>query len=409
MFTVDPILPQSYCGGSPCDYKVCAYIDETKPGCAKSDPWSHTCRKSLEDQIKCESPTGFLSASMKQNIPNGYYECQIVKAGEVAEFLFKDGAGCDSGSPLQSIPIGNGGSVSCQPSTSLACDGNGNIGKGCIWNVYTPTSCTVTGGGGGDPHFRTYDGTVYSYHGQCDLVMAHSSSFDHTLGLDVHARTEMIDDAWSLISNAGIRLGDDIIEFTNRGVTYVNNIKHTQFPIFIGGKYMVTKDVHVVESDKGDEERLHYVVDLSNRTDIFPANSENRIDITSYRMMMSIRVDAYIHDTQGMLGNHKKYGMVGRDGTTVLNKPNDMGAAWQVTDEDPILFHESRYPQYPESCIVPKEGGVVAQRRRLRSVSDGLFERAQIVCRKVAKDMYAFCIDDILLSGDIAMANGFTF
>lgn len=53
---------------------------------------------------------------------------------------------------------------------------------------------------GADPHFRTYDGSKYTYHGECDLIMAHSQ-LDNQNEMSLHARTKMVDDSWSLISN----------------------------------------------------------------------------------------------------------------------------------------------------------------------------------------------------------------
>jgi len=40
----------------------------------------------------------------------------------------------------------------------------------------TPTAAP-TGNGGGDPHFKTFNGKAFSYHGECDLVLMRSKSF----------------------------------------------------------------------------------------------------------------------------------------------------------------------------------------------------------------------------------------
>jgi von Willebrand factor type D domain len=77
------------------------------------------------------------------------------------------------------------------------------------WNFevcFDPAILKKNGGGGGDPHFRTFDGTKYDFHGQCDLVMARSKEFGDNLGLDLHIRTEIVT-GWSRISDSAIRIG----------------------------------------------------------------------------------------------------------------------------------------------------------------------------------------------------------
>lgn len=55
------------------------------------------------------------------------------------------------------------------------------------------------------------DGTHYEFHGECDLIMARSVSFDNNTGLEVHGRTKIIDGLWSLISHAAVQIGKDVL------------------------------------------------------------------------------------------------------------------------------------------------------------------------------------------------------
>jgi hypothetical protein len=43
----------------------------------------------------------------------------------------------------------------------------------------------------GDPHFMTWTGKRYDYHGECDLVFARIPLFCIGQGLDIHVRTDM--------------------------------------------------------------------------------------------------------------------------------------------------------------------------------------------------------------------------
>jgi von Willebrand factor type D domain len=69
-----------------------------------------------------------------------------------------------------------------------------------LYEVCFEPSLIYKSGGFGDPHFQTFDGTQYSFHGECDLVMARSDN------VEVHARTTIVDN-WSLISSTAMLLG----------------------------------------------------------------------------------------------------------------------------------------------------------------------------------------------------------
>lgn len=250
-----------------------------------------------------------------------------------------------------------------------------------------------------DPHFRTYDGTKYTFHGECDLVMAHSQLDDQN-EMDIHARTKMVDN-WSLISNAALRIGDDIFEVDNDEFAhYFNGAKNVEFPILLGGKYEVTSHEQMTSSknEKGEEitaKEIIYTIDLVNK---------GSITITNYHTMLSIKVDSYLVDTYGMLGSRTTDGLFGRDGVTSVSE-EEMGAQWQVRDTESMLFHElGTGPQYPESCLMTS---VNSRQRRLRT-SDVSYDTAKKACENVDDSMRAFCIEDVVRSGDVSMAHTYT-
>jgi von Willebrand factor type D domain len=255
-----------------------------------------------------------------------------------------------------------------------------------------------------DPHFRTHDGTLYSFHGECDLLMARSRSFGEGLGLDVHARTQIIAGTWSLVSNAAVRVGDDTFEVANDGVHYLNGIPDIELPYLMIGRYQISKTEEMLES-KGDEDvgeassliRTWYTIELEKG---------EKITITNFRRMLSINVDANLSDTVGMLGSSVNPGLVGRDLETIVGDSDDMGMQWQVNDVDPILFHEIRAPQFPEKCVLP----VASTHRQLRQ-SDKMYRKAKAACAGIDTATHSFCIEDVLATGDttVAMAYGSVF
>jgi hypothetical protein len=246
-----------------------------------------------------------------------------------------------------------------------------------------------------------YDNTMYSFHGQCDLVMASSPSFDNGRGLDLHARTEMVDESWSSISNVALRIGEDIFEISNDKSHYYNGIKNIALPIMMADKYQVSVAVEDVTAtnDNGEEvieQQLTYSVNLIN---------ENAITLQNFRSMISVNVGTYLHDTHGMLGFRSKNGMIGRDGETVLVDPNEMGLAWQVRDFEPMLFHEVKGQQYPELCSLPVP--VTDQRRRRLRQSKVSADAAKEACQSVSGAMKEFCIEDVIRTGDASLAHGY--
>jgi hypothetical protein len=256
---------------------------------------------------------------------------------------------------------------------------------------FDPKTISCKGGCGfGDPHFVTYDGTKYSYHGQCDLVMARSRGFAHGLGLDIHIRTEIVSD-WSLISNAAVKIGEDTFELVNDGSYYINGVNDMNFPLQLVNEYNITKSIeHVSNITK----RTHFAIQLDDKG--------TKIALTVFKNMISVRVDGVITESGGLLGVQGKAGMIARDGETVLIDPTRMGAEWQVRDNEPMLFHEARAPQYPTECVLPS----VKSRRRLRKQD---YNVAHEACANVSEDMYNLCVEDVMRTGDPEVSQGYGF
>jgi hypothetical protein len=250
---------------------------------------------------------------------------------------------------------------------------------------------------GGDPHFLTYEGTGYTYHGQCDLVMARSANInDSGLRLDIHARTSIIAD-WSYISHAAVRIGDDVLEVNAEGEHFLNGADNVTFPFKMGGRYMVNQTVKEVFPGMFRKDTL---IDLEVQGDENDDGTDV-IRISGFKGLLSVTVDAMLPDTYGMLGIHGKEGMIGRDLSTVLTDPNQMGNEWQVRNYEPKLFRDqTRKPQFPTQCVLPK----TSTQRRLRAQGLGNEEmrhKAIEACADVDDDqMREFCIHDIMLTGD---------
>jgi hypothetical protein len=230
--------------------------------------------------------------------------------------------------------------------------------------------------------------------------MARSPTFGEGLGLDVHARTQIIAGSWSLVSNAVVRIGDDIFEVANNGEHFLNGIRGIELPSVMSGRYQISKTEEILEGNEDDTEdastflRTWYTIELDNG---------EKISITNFRTMLSINVNANLRDTVGMLGSSVSSGLVGRDGNTIeVGRSDEMGLQWQVQNTEPMLFNEIRAPQFPETCVLP----MVNTSRRLRQ-SEKMYQQAKVACTGLEGEIQKFCIEDVILTGDVAVSKGY--
>ena len=93
-----------------------------------------------------------------------------------------------------------------------------------------------------------------------------------------------------------------------------------------------------------------------------------------------------------------------RDGSTILEDPNQFGAEWQVRDTDPKLFLVNRHPQFPAKCTMPNAAERTSRRLGENNISS---EAASEACGYI-KDRYAhdMCVFDVIATNDLAVARG---
>ena len=233
---------------------------------------------------------------------------------------------------------------------------------------------------------KTWSGVFYEYHAACDLVMLSDPSFGN-VGLEVHMRTTL-QYQYSFIESVAIKLGESLLEISSYGHYMLDGISNAELPATLSkNAYPVTR---ATVNDK--EHRFEIVVDKEQ---------DHKIMVKTFKNFVSITFSLPLPGSVGMLGEYKTGIKLGRDGNTVIEDPLEFGAEWQVREWEPKLFQASRFPQYPETCILPKP---VAESRRLGGslVSKDAAEEA---CAHFSNKLdQEHCVFDVIATGDLEMA-----
>jgi hypothetical protein len=259
--------------------------------------------------------------------------------------------------------------------------------------VLEPPTTPSKGSGSGDPHFKTWTGAKYDYHGECDLVLVDSPTFMDGLGLKVHIRTTRVK-YFSYIEKVAVMIGDDVLEFDNdvenfliNGVLAEANLKHHK--TMVGG-FIVRRDPKAISIRLHDEGRHdHHVakIDLHTRKNGFPAVIVDGGNTDIFKGSL------------GLLGDWETGKRFARDGVTELNGEDatEFALEWQVRDTEPMLFKEARFPQFPTTCTPP------AARVGTRLGQSNFELEAEKACAHWKEDMED-CIFDVIATRDILVA-----
>jgi hypothetical protein len=248
---------------------------------------------------------------------------------------------------------------------------------------------TAGGGAQGDPHFKTWRGQRFDFHGVCDLVLLQSKDFESGLDLDVHIRTHMRRDM-SYISSAALRIGTDILEVESQGLYYLNGVAGADLPSEFGGFEIL----HTQPTDKQHIFEVHF-------------GGRERIKIKTYKDFVSVLVEEgegkHFSKSVGLMGDFAVGHMIARDGKTIIDDANTFGQEWQVLDSEPKLFQTVRFPQHPQVCTMPTPAQGTSQLRRRLSESSVDELAAEKACEHWGEGKDD-CVFDVLTTGDLDMA-----
>lgn len=262
---------------------------------------------------------------------------------------------------------------------------------------------------GGDPHFQRWNHKKRdSFHGQCDLVLLHQDSQQDAPAVDIHIRTT-IRDSYSYIEAAAVQLGSNVVEFqvSQHNVIYVNGQRiladdndNSAFPIVLSKNDASQKIVKVKTNDKWQRHMYH--VQINRYTSAV-------IKYSRKFMTVSLQGSYGLEQSVGMLGEYGTGDLVARDGITYMDESDystTFGWEWQVRTDgtDPILFQNTRAPQWPQPCQMPiATPAQIVQRRKLRG-GGKFYVAASEACAQHQPDHIELCVQDVLLTGDLDWA-----
>ncbi len=277
-----------------------------------------------------------------------------------------------------------------------------------------------------DPHFETFNKQTFSYHGECDLVVYHSSNFADGSGLHVHIRTTRVDSAtvnYSYISAAAVKIADHVLEAKDDGSLLINGVSITSSSFAkdakIDKKSRATfAGFDLIKSIKGKNKKI-VVYDLilaaGAHDDKYEKSIQIRINLKTGMLFVDMN-GTFDDDSVGLMGRAGTptgFAMA-RDGATNLaGEWNTYGEEWQVLNTEPKLFQESRAPQHPAGCSYDAQPQSAATKNRLRrrrrlmdgSVGDEVSkEVAMKACEQHTGRKREFCVSDVMATGDIDLA-----
>lgn len=247
--------------------------------------------------------------------------------------------------------------------------------------------------GGGDPHFRTWSGTKFDYHGECDLVLLDHPAFADGLGMKVHIRTTRVK-YYSYIETIAVQIGEETLEFRNDLDNYLVNGEKVA-DASMGSKNRIAgyeiRRYHKAISIRLDQHKHHNNhahIDLYYRKNGFPYIKFDAKDTDVFK------------GSSGLLGDYSTGKMLGRDAledAAEIMDATEYALEWQVRDHEPMLFSTARSPQYPSTCIPPKK-------KLGKRLGDSHMQKvAEEACSAWGEDKDE-CIFDVMATRDVSGA-----
>jgi len=263
----------------------------------------------------------------------------------------------------------------------------------------------------GDPHFKTFGGELYDYHGECDLVLLHNPDFKEGLGMDIHIRTK-IEAFWSSVESAVIKLGAETIE--------IKADPQSKEWLWVDGKEVAST---LVDGEWHHHQMAGFLVRYmqsgpnTREINLYLKGSKEVVLMKTFKTFVRVDLDwegsVNYENAVGLLGSQAHDGKrLGRDGE-FIEDANAFGQEWQVRPEvDGSLFHSYEGAVVGKQCVLPPayhEGdsmNVSSLRGRRLGASALDTAAAEKACTHlVDPEEIKACVFDVIATQDLSMAS----
>jgi hypothetical protein len=226
--------------------------------------------------------------------------------------------------------------------------------------------------------------------------------------MDIHIRTK-IEDFWSSVESAAIRLGEETLEikadpgseewlWLNGQVISSGQQAGKWHQAMIAGYVVRYK-----ESSNSVREAIIYFKGHTERMEFHTFKSFVRVDVE-----WESDPDNYVGSV-GLLGSFDHLGKrLARDGVTPINDTNEFGQEWQVAESDPQLFHSNVGAVVGDKCVMPpayspEQAARIKRRLRASKMTE---EDAEKACDHLQDpEEIKACVFDVIATQDLSMAS----
>jgi len=208
----------------------------------------------------------------------------------------------------------------------------------------------------------------------------------------------MPDQLTSFVSNAALRIGEEILEVLADGTYYLNRVMNFVLPASIAGYPLIKIEKETCKGPARNQrcwKSTIFEVDLGNDHNLY-------VKVAADMVHIFVKGFDKFEGSVGVMGTYpstRHQGRFARDGVTFLKEHDEFAEEWQVLDSEPKLFLGPRFPQHPDSCIP-----AIKDERKLLAEDTELRLAAEEACADVIGQRREFCVYDIIATGNFGLA-----